>query len=260
MKKLGEGGSSEVFALADGRLLKLFYPRTSSYADVEARNIRWAEAAGLPVQSVGALIERDGRRGILFENVELGVTLKRRVRTRPWTLIQAARAFAELHALLHACNLPQLPPQRVELAREIEASEVLDRRMKRVALKALSELPDGTAICHNDFHLENVIVGTTGMVVIDWIWATRGDPLSDVAATLLFLRLGAIPNFTIARQATNKARAFFERIYLRRYMELRPAPVEQIRAWQLPVAAALTYHQTYPRRQRQLLAMIEALI
>ncbi|MFC2013409.1 phosphotransferase family protein [Chloroflexota bacterium] len=58
-------------------------------------------------------------------------------------------------------------------------------RVKEVVLEALEQLPDGSAVCHGDFHPRNIIISSRGPVIIDWANATQGNPLADVAWILL---------------------------------------------------------------------------
>ncbi|EXG79340.1 phosphotransferase family protein [Cryptosporangium arvum] len=77
-------------------------------------------------------------------------------------------------------------------SRQLEASRTrelpeLDRLHERLA----AELPEhqGAAIVHGDYRLDNVVVDAgTGAVnaVLDWEMATLGDPLTDLASTVMW--------------------------------------------------------------------------
>ncbi|GAA0263281.1 phosphotransferase family protein [Cryptosporangium japonicum] len=77
-------------------------------------------------------------------------------------------------------------------ARQLDASRTrelpeLDRLHERLAAK----LPEhqGAAIVHGDYRLDNVVVDAgTGAVnaVLDWEMATLGDPLTDLASTVMW--------------------------------------------------------------------------
>ncbi len=128
---------------------------------------------------------------------------------------------------------------------------------KETVLKVLGQLPEGSAVCHGDLHPDQIIMSLRGPIIIDWIDATQGNPLADVARTSLILQTGKVPSFIAGRWLINRFRGLFHSIYLRSYLQLRPASREQIAAWQLPVTAArLT--EDIPEEKDHLLALIEA--
>ena len=47
----------------------------------------------------------------------------------------------------------------------------------------------------------NVIVSPGNSMIIDWMLATRGNPLADIASAVLQLRYGELPRGLIARSA-----------------------------------------------------------
>jgi aminoglycoside phosphotransferase (APT) family kinase protein len=150
-----------------------------------------------------------------------------------------------------------LPSQREELSRQIRGPAALSDAQKAGALAALERLPDGDAVCHNDLHLNNVVVTPSrGPVVIDWILAAQGHPLSDVARTCLLLRLGDVPANPLAAATLRASRAAFERAYLAAYFRLRPGSAAEVRAWELPVAAALAGRRTHPVRRQQMVDVV----
>lgn len=87
---------------------------------------------------------------------------------------------------LQAVALADLPDLVPRLHDEIGRSGLpgeLCRRL-RDRLEALSSgSPSRT--CHFDLHPDNIIVSARGWVVIDWLTATNGPPIADLARTLL---------------------------------------------------------------------------
>ncbi|MGH7571187.1 MAG: phosphotransferase family protein [Gemmatimonadota bacterium] len=259
MRKVGQGDKSEVFVLPDGRILKLFFPRYASLADLEAQLSSVLDRAGVHAPRVDEMLEVDGRPGIVFGNLREGQTLSRAVRTRPWRIQAAACELAKLHAAVHECSAPDLPSQRQRIDDQIRTAVVLSDEARSAALEALGGLPDGTTVCHNDVHMLNVIVYPGGAMIIDWVLATRGNPLADVATAALQLRFGEPPGSLAARWPLEAGRALFQRTYLRHYMELRSGGFEELARWRLPVAAALAGRRE-GRMQRQLLRCVDRLL
>jgi len=258
MIKIGAGHKSEVFALPDGGVLKLFVPEFVSLAPVELEISRVLERAGVQAPRVDRTVVIDDRPGIVFGNLRVGETLSTAIRAKPWQIVSSARNLAKLHAAVHDCASAELPSQRERLEAEILASAGLSAEARGAALRTLASLPDGDAVCHNDIHMLNVIVYEGGSMIIDWVLATRGNPLADVASAVLQLRFGEQPRGLAGKLALDLGRAAFARVYRRRYLELRPGRQAELQRWELPVAAALAGRRE-GRMRRQLLARIDSL-
>jgi tRNA A-37 threonylcarbamoyl transferase component Bud32 len=216
---------------------------------------RVVHAAGLPVPAVGDIVEVDGRRGLLYERID-GLSMIDGMGQRLWTPSRSARLWAELHADMHAHGtVPDLPSQRVELAKHIRAAQRLPPDLQRTALRALDTMPDGDRLCHGDFWPGNILMSSRGPIIIDWICATRGNPVADVARSSVLL-LGALasPLLSPAQKAIVRR---VHRTYVRRYFQLRPEDEEQCNAWQ-PIIAAARLSENVPGVETWLLATVAA--
>jgi aminoglycoside phosphotransferase (APT) family kinase protein len=253
---IARGRTAEVFAWQDGQVLKLFYDWVPPiWVETETKASRTVYEAGLPAPAVEGVVEADSRRGIVFERVE-GPSMLAEWKSKPWVLVRSARQLAELHAAIHALPGAGLPAYRERLEGSIRAAQALPAHLKDAALSALARLPDGDALCHGDFHPDNVIVTARGPIIIDWMTAVRGNPLADVARTSLLLCKAALPPGTRGRWIVEAGRRLYHAIYLRRYLQLHPASREDIAAWRLPTLAA-RLNENIAAEQAQLLAAIE---
>ncbi|HKA06908.1 MAG TPA: aminoglycoside phosphotransferase family protein [Gemmataceae bacterium] len=236
---VGRGYCSDVYAWGDGQVLKLFHgPLGRARAEREYRATRAVHAAGLPAPAAYELLEIDNRWGVVLERIN-GPSLFEAVQAKPWTLFDAVRKLSELHAAIHACAAPaELPAQRDWLANSIDAAG-LSEADRRAARSRLSELPDGSTLCHGDFHPANVLITPRGPVVIDWDTATRGHPLGDVAGTCWLLRHAELPDWSpgYMHLMLRCFRPTLLRGYLRHYLRLRPGSYREIEAWRLPLEA-----------------------
>jgi aminoglycoside phosphotransferase (APT) family kinase protein len=208
--------------------------------ECEYRVTQAVHAAGLPVPAVYELVDVDGQFGIVFERIE-GVSLFKQVQARPWRMLAAVRQLAELHAQIHACQAPaELPSQRERIASRIDAAKTLTKAEKVHARRCLDELPDGDALCHGDFHPENIFFTVRGPMIIDWDTATRGHPLGDVACTSRLIQKASLPSWAPLHThlLLKISRPLLDRTYLNRYLQLHPASRREIDAWQVPLCAA----------------------
>lgn len=84
-------------------------------------------------------------------------------------------------------------------------------------------------------------------MIIDWIDASRGHPLADVARSVLLLRHSVLPRdmSAVVRGLLHVMRTAFTRRHLGRYLRLGSAPEGEVTAW-LPAVAAAP-RRGYPR-------------
>ena len=260
-KPVALGRTAEIFDWQNGQILKLYHEWCPpDWVEREARLTRAVRAAGVPAPAVIDLVERDGRRGIIFERIT-GRSLLADFSAKPWHLIQSARLLAELHAAMHAREIPDLPSLNDSLVYRVTHAPASEE-VKSAALNVLAQLPAGSTVCHFDFHPDNVILSPRGPVIIDWMTVTGGHPLGDAARTSLILRVGAPPS-SLARGILIIARDVFHNQYLKRYQQLRHVTRDEIEAWLLPVAVARTLEdipnerQTLPKLIGDLMARVQ---
>jgi thiamine kinase len=237
------GRSSEVFRYGRGHVLKLYRaPGRPQDVVTEFRATRLAQELGLPVPRAVAILECEGRTGILFEHLH-GGTMLDACRRRPLTTLTEIGRLARLQHAINACAGACLPDQRETLRLQVEGARVPDV-VRRAALAALARLPGGLRLCHGDLHPQNVICAPDGPRVIDWQKATAGDPAADVARTALLLRYGRIDLGRLARYLpVDAGRAALARFYVECRRQLGGPGRAEVGAWRLPLLVARLYGQ-----------------
>jgi uncharacterized protein (TIGR02172 family) len=259
---IGSGRTADVYAWGDNRICKLFQEwMPASAIEREFAITRLAREAGLPVPAAEELVRVDGRLGIVFERVA-GPSMLKALEARPQMIFSVSRLLAELHAGMHAISLPPgTYSQREQINRGIEWAKGLSEEEKNSIRAILSRLPDGEAVCHGDFHPDNVLMNGYAPVIIDWMTGTRGHPLADVARTALIFQTGGLPpGISITRRLLiNASRGLIYSAYLKRYLQIHPASRSEIDAWRLPLLAArLSEVEDYPAEKKLLLKRIRA--
>jgi aminoglycoside phosphotransferase (APT) family kinase protein len=245
LTRIGQGRAAEVFALSPDRVIKVARPSTTDSLDREAAAMRAAIAIGMPVPAVHELVQVGDRRALVMSRVH-GVDMLTELGRRPWMILRAGGKLGRLHALLHETPAPrELPSAKEVLEGRIVESAHVSATVRQRVLPILRELPDGDRLCHFDFQPANVIVNGPVMTVIDWPGACRGDPLADVAATLIALRGGKTPPGTplITRLSAPLGRKLLLGGYLRAYRGHHPHDRQLLARWVTVLAAyRLTYH------------------
>jgi uncharacterized protein (TIGR02172 family) len=253
------GFTAEIYAWRGGQVLKLFNQGIPRATVVYEANLAGAvHTAGLPVPAVGGIIELDGRFGLEYEQVE-GPSMLDVVLRRPWHYQQLARKLAELQAEMHQLSVPGLPSQRDTLEHKIRNAKPLPEKLRQAALERLDGLPKQARLCHGDFHPGNIMLTQHGAVIIDWIDASSGSPLLDIARSTLLFGGGPLPPGTARAGLVWLVRRLFYRVYLDRYCQLCPLDRKELAHW-LPVAAAARLSENIPGDEQRLLSIANKLM
>jgi len=256
-KPIALGRTAEIFAWEDGKILKLFRDRVPpGDVDYELRLARIVQASGLPVPAVFDIIEINGRRGIVYERMD-GPSMLASMGENPKETPHYLRQLAELHIEMHTRSVPELPSQRERLQRKIQHAKPLSKELKAATLQALDALPDGDRLCHGDFHPGNILLTADDPIIIDWIDATRGNPLADVARTHLLFSMARLPGLSIVALLLRLANRWLLDQYLQGYFASRPDERKALNAW-IPVVAAARMEEGITHEFPQLLKIVKS--
>lgn len=246
---IAQGRTAEVYDWDAHHVLKLYYAWCPpGWAEHEAHVACAVAKAGIPTPAVSEVVEVNGRRGVIYERV-IGVSMLDDMRRRPWRLLDYARALADLQAQFHRLSIPGLHSYRHSLERSIRRAPHLPAVLRERALALLETLPDGGALCHGDFHPDNVLITRRGSVVIDWLTACLGDPWADVARTSLIVTIGVRSAGKKISPTLRLLTGLFHRTYLNRYQSLVSVGQADLARWQPVIAAARLNEQIEPERE-----------
>ena len=131
--------------------------------------------------------------------------------------------------------------------------------MRRTALEKLDSLPEDDKLCHGDFHPNNILLTLRGPVVIDWMDATRGSPLLDVARSTLLFGGGPLPPGLPRGWLLRILQRRLYNQYLVHYIRLNPVGRQQLSEW-LPVAAAGRLDENIYFDEERLLSIARQLV
>lgn len=240
-KLLGEGKVAQVFEYGASRVLKLYragQPRRE--AEREAGILDVVEAAGIAAPLALDVEQVDGRWGVVMSRVD-GRPFAEPMLATPTAVEPYLVAMARLQVTIHAAPGNALAPQRVRLARKIEASGLSDPVRRRLRERSTA-LPDGDRLLHGDFHPFNILGTPEAATVVDWLDATSGPPAADLCRSWLLMQ-------AVSRDVADA--------YVSTYLAMSPLPREAVFAW-LPVLAAARLAENVPEETEALIAMVEA--
>lgn len=193
MERIGTGRQAEVLDVGNGECVKLFYsgyPRAGALR--EAGNTRRAHWLGLPVPECMGLVDMQGRIGIRLERLA-GDTMLGHMIAQPERALAHAQAMGQLHSALHQVSGAGFDNIGEKLIRQINRADMLSLSLGNRAIDALKASPEGDRLLHMDFHPDNIVLTPDGARIIDWANASRGDPLLDVAQTVLLTGASTYP-------------------------------------------------------------------
>ena len=119
---------------------------------------------GYPVPAVEEISD-DGC-DLVMQRID-GRSMVQQLGRAPWSVHRQADTLARLHQQLHEIPAPDFLPS--------------------------APVSEGSSILHLDLHPLNVIISSSGPVVIDWTSACVGNPDADVALAWLLMSAGNIP-------------------------------------------------------------------
>jgi uncharacterized protein (TIGR02172 family) len=235
-KLIARGRTADVYEWDAGHVLKIFHDWFDmGNIKYEQRIARAVHASGVKSPVAGEIIQVDGHTGLIYERVA-GESMARMCLRKPWKAFAYAKVLAQLHAQMHNCLFhADVPEQRSRIQSKINDAQALSVALKTRLLSAVAELPEGDRVCHGDLHPENVLISDQESTVIDWIDASRGNPLADVARTSVIL-LGAAESEEISNPFLKIFVKTFHSLYRKQYFRLRPGGENEYRQW-LPIVA-----------------------
>ena len=237
-KLLAEGRTAWVYEYGDDKVLKIFKPsfsqRIAQYEFDKALN---SEKTGYDIPKVYEILTYEGQLAIVYQRV-FGVDLTDRILEKPVSIFKNSKLVARLHYKMHRFYADKLNSQKTHLIKKINNTVHLDENIKKKVIDYLNALPQDNKLCHGDFHLGNIMLTDDGPIIIDWIDASSGHPLADVARTVIVNSSAKIPTGTPNKLFLTIGRKIFLRIYLKLYFKLSQYSRKELDAWFLPVAAA----------------------
>lgn len=257
MQRLGQGREACVYALSDTQCIKLFAVDCDMRKiESEATRMQFAYERGIPVPRFYGMKQIDGRMGICMERLNGRIMLRQALLTGTIDPMHI-RMFALIQKQYHDVQAPELGNIVSVLAWQIEQDTVFSQACHREMIARLQKMPREYKLVHMDYHLDNVMVTPDGLRVIDWTGARAGNPLADMARTLLTFEPGTYPVDADAamRDRIDQMRSLLRKAYLQAY----PADTAQLLAWRSIIAAARLYCCSQEERLHNQGLVMEAL-
>lgn len=260
-EKVGAGRTATIFRYGQNRVIKLFRANFPKQAIVDEFEIgRSLNSSGLNIAITYDLIEIDNTKGIVFDLID-GQSMLQNLAKKPWLVLSYSKKMARLHLAIHKTCIGKnncINSLSKSLAEKISRVNLLSNEEQNAILQHLASLPNGYALCHGDFHPDNIIISKDRLVTVDWITARTGNAIADVAQTWLLLSMGTLPEGKSKFEVflAKHLRDLFCRSYIKEYQQLSNISLEALDDWKLPVAAARLIENVSDRENQNLLKFI----
>lgn len=184
---IAEGGQSKIYDYDDNKILRV-PKREMDYDRIkyEFQVYKFLEDK-ISVPHVYEVIELDSKPCIVMEKIN-GIDLYNKIQHNPIIILSLPNILAKLHTSLFTLTTSEKFVTNHQKAQYcIEHADILNTEIKQKLFNILRELPDGSTLCHGDFHPGNIIETNKSYYIIDWSSATIGSSLFDIAHTYLLL-------------------------------------------------------------------------
>lgn len=249
---IGCGRTAEIFEMGNDRIVKLFRDGIPRQAIEYEYNIsKILSNNRCPVVNAYELITHNNRLGIVYDRI-FGVTMMKSI--TPWNIHKHAKKLAELHFRIHKEIDYNVMSYKERLIENIKEIDLLDISCKQKLISYTNNLPDGNNLCHGDYHPDNILIVNDKYFIIDWMTATKGESLGDVARTIIMIKYGTVPDDIpkIQKYITSLFRNKLLNQYIKNYVKISGVGIEKIRMWELPVAAGRLVERI-PEQEKKIL-------
>lgn len=241
---VASGNTADIYLSKNHKYaIKLFNDRFGmEVAQVEARKQKtvYDYATNFRVPKIVDVLSIEARPAIIMEYLSgKDLAEKMLLDSNPKQLI---REFVALQNKVHQTNVLQekLPLLTDTLFFQIEQAHCLMEIQKKNLLNGLLKMNISHALCHGDFHPQNVLCHKREYAIIDWLDAAVGDAFADVCRSYLILLQNA-PEIAP--------------LYLDVFCEENAVSKENIYKW-MPFIAAARLGENLPETQQQQLLQI----
>jgi len=249
MQLTGNGRTAEIYKFEETKVLKLFYEWIQySEVEMEYKISDKIQKTSLPVPAVYKIERVNGRYGIVYEKIK-GESMMYKMFSNIDNISEYIKIFAYLHSDIHRYKIKEIPSQIDYLRICIETSDVLTNSERDNLLSKLKKMPIKNYLCHGDYHPDNIIITENNPVIIDWLTATSGDHVADIARTILLISISNPIDNEESLGIDEDSRKLLCKEYLNAYKERAQFEDESLYQW-IPFVAGARLNENIPQNEK----------
>lgn len=222
---VGHGSQATVYAQGDYavKLYREGYPKTSVFS--ESYIMANLERMNFPGPKIHEVLLVNGRYGLRMDRVK-GKAMTTEFRVGDAEVCKKAlNTLVDIQCRLQGYEQSTWAPDlKQRFYDDLTRNERLSAELREKLLRLLAGLPDGQALCHCDFHPDNIFFDGENYTIIDLLQISRGDAAADAACSYT------------AYSFINHGLAEY---YLARYCAVSGITEERVRRWLTVYAGTL---------------------
>jgi thiamine kinase-like enzyme len=238
-KCIARARNAEIYSWGTDLVLKLFY----DFIPVEKVDGEFSKTLIIREKTqicpeIHDRVSLEEGEGIVYENIQ-GKSITYNLLNNPIRVREYAAIMAQTHRSIHKITVDELPKVTDEIDQKIGSSTMLEDEQKLKLSKILKYVSGDDKLCHMNFHPDSIFVGDKGQKVIDWMDSGKGNPLLDVAKTVILLRFSSSPfHNALFRGVVKLSREILIKEYLDEYFQDKGYCEDEFKKCMLLVAAA----------------------
>ncbi|MNS59309.1 Phosphotransferase enzyme family protein [compost metagenome] len=235
---IGIGNTARIYKWGNTEVIKVFHDHFNSIyeAQKEDKNAELINKLKLRSPKYSGVVEYEGKSCLIYEKID-GQTMLWRIEPTSVSISYYAKQMAQLQFEIHNDQVVLEPNLKMEISNMINDVEVLSEYEKETIKDVLNVLPEGKAVCHYDFHPDNIIISSKGPIVIDWINVLIGNQVADVTRTSMMLMSKSVPPNAPKWLLDRQYREYFNEEYLKEYHLLAGIDNKIVDEWMAPTLA-----------------------
>lgn len=178
MQHIATGNTAEIY-LHNGTITKVYANHSMQTVQREAMNQAYARSLGLSVPAVIEVTEIDGQPALVMDRAA-GVPMRDLLYEHPDRVQEYLTQSVVVQREIHSRLAPDLRSMSERLREQITSVHQVSDEQRSRLIAMLNDISEETHLCHGDFHIQNLIVDSDNVSIIDWNDATRGDVRLDV--------------------------------------------------------------------------------
>jgi len=185
---IGTGRTSDVFEYNE-YVLKLYKENMDiGLVEREYYFSKFVYDNGISTPKPKAIVSEQNKNGIIFQKIN-GQLLLKIVIDNPLRFKHMIIKLVELQLNIHNIELENNEYTfKKYLIKAVENNSQLENSDKTFIQEYIKKLPEGSNLCHGDFHPENILFDNKDYYIIDWMTAMQGNIADDVARTEMIIK------------------------------------------------------------------------
>lgn len=271
---VGTGAGSEVYEIGNNKVLKLYKLDSNGNIDYEYNKSLNAYENGIPVPKIYEMVEYNGRRGFIMEQIKgesfLDIITNNinecynkgmsytKIFYSPIN-IDLIKKIATTLFHLHKKSCSALESAQDSLKMSCKYNQYLTEQEKIIVYSLIDSLPVADNVCHGDPNPGNFIMQNNQIRLIDWNNCVKASPLYDITEYTLMMKhcetsVDEEPEYILG--FLRECKEEYIKLFIESYSKLADIDISNTDIWSIPLLVSKMGGNNTQKRQESLLTDI----